>query len=140
MNCMRLIDFLEVEHMNHAATENGNLMATYDQLVTWGLGRRLIKPAIREAVFLGLIKCDPGGRWAGANCPSKFRLTYYANCEGHPATNEWKGKTEEAIKAWRFDRTGSKRSQKTKTAGAPSCTTVVHLRALPDPKQRVSKK
>ena len=32
INCVRLIDFLMVEFMNHAGTENGNLKATYDQL------------------------------------------------------------------------------------------------------------
>ena len=31
-NAARLIDFLLVEHTNHAGTENGNLLATYDQL------------------------------------------------------------------------------------------------------------
>ncbi len=39
-NTARLIDFLLVEHMNHAGTENGNLKATHEQLRAYGLTRR----------------------------------------------------------------------------------------------------
>ena len=70
INCARLIDFLMVEHKNHAGTENGNLMATYDQLVPWGLTRSEIRAAIDEAEFLGLVRFERGGRWAETNKPS----------------------------------------------------------------------
>ena len=114
INCIRLIDFLLVEHMNHAARENGHLKAPYNQLVGWGLVRSEIRRAIEEAEFLGLIRYERGGRWAGTNQPSRFLLTFYADKEENPATNEWKGKTEEAIAVWKRDRALSNRARRQK--------------------------
>ena len=138
INCRRLLDALEVDHMNHAGTENGNLMATYDQLREYGCPRSEIRAAVDEAVFLGLVKVKRGGRWAESNQPSTYRLTYYADRDGRPATNEWKGKTVEAIAAWKEDRarlpsTRHKRSKK-QNAGTDSRTTVVRFPELPDRK------
>ncbi len=62
INTARLLDFLLLEHMNHVGTENGNLKATYDQLVAHGLTRSEIRVAIEEAKFLGLIRFKRGGR------------------------------------------------------------------------------
>lgn len=62
INTIRLIDFLMIEHMNHAGYENGRLMATYDQLVAFGIGRRFVHSAISEAEQLGLILVERGGR------------------------------------------------------------------------------
>ena len=106
IHCVRLIDFLEVEHMHHAGTENGNLIATYDQLEAWGIGRQYIKRAIEEAVFLGLVRHIPGGRWVNVNFPSRFGLTYYGDYEGSSATNPWKKRDEEQIKERRSKRKG----------------------------------
>ena len=55
INTRKLIDFLMVEHRNHAALENGNLKATYDQLAAYGLTRCHIAAAIDDAVALGLL-------------------------------------------------------------------------------------
>lgn len=121
INTRRLIEFLLVENRNHAAHENGNLKATYDQLVDWGLSRRLISAAIDEAELLGLIKCEHGGRWAGTNWPSIFRLTFYADKEGRAPTNEWKGITEDAIRKRRKKkRQEAKKRMKNKNSNAPS--------------------
>jgi hypothetical protein len=103
-NCRRLMDFLLIEHRNHAGMENGNLMATHEQLTEYGLSKNLIADSIREAIFLGLIKHDRGGRWGLVKTPSIFRLTFFTNRYGAPATNEWKGKTEEKISVWKQDR------------------------------------
>ena len=103
INTARLLDFLCVEHMNHAATENGNLKATYDQLVAHGLTRSEIRTAIEEAKFLGLIRFKRGGRWASTNQPSTYRLTFLADRDGNPPTNDWKGKAEYNISAWKQD-------------------------------------
>ncbi len=134
INCARLIDFLLVEHRNHAGRENGNLMATYDQLVGYGLSRRLISHAIAEAEFLGLLRVDRGGRWANSNQPSTFRLTFYANRQGNPPTNEWSGKTAEAIREWKTDKRRRRQTDQAwrkKQKPAPPCdTTVVPLLAL----------
>ncbi len=101
INLARLIDFLELEHMNHAGTENGDLIATHNQLVKWGIGKRYVTAAIDEGIYLGLIRVRRGGRWAGKNDASRYRLTYYADKYGNPATNDWKPRTEDEIKVWR---------------------------------------
>ena len=136
INCRRFIDFLLVEYQNHAGTENGNLKATYDQLVKFGLTRSQIHSAVCEAGFLGLAKVmQPGGRWALTNQPSTYRLTFYADKNYAPATNEWKGKTAEAIKAWKQDQAALKRARKEcrkkQIARATSRTTVVLVPELP---------
>lgn len=106
----RLLDFLMIEHMNHAATENGALMATTDQLIAFGLSRRLVPTAIRELIFLGLVRVERGRLTrGGVKAPNLFRLTFYADKAFAPATNEWKGMTEEAIAVWKSDRFRSKR-------------------------------
>ena len=89
--CARLIDFLLIEHMNHAGTENGNLMATYKQLVRFGFSRRKIGDAIEEAEKLGLIRCQRGWK----RRPSTYRLTFYPDRDRSPPTNEWKKYTRE---------------------------------------------
>ncbi len=134
INTIRLIDALLVDHMNHAGTENGNLMATYDQQVTWGASRPCLKGSIDEATFLGLIRVDPGGRWAGTNEPSRYRLTWlYNDRDDTPATDEWKRVTEEAIKKWKEGR--RQRATKKQNHSLQRGTTVVHLCALPNPKR-----
>ena len=90
INTRRLIDFLVIEHRNHAGHENGNLKATYSQLADFGLTRRKIFEAITQAEALGLIAVEHGGRWNLTNRPSTFRLTFYADRDGNPPTNEWK--------------------------------------------------
>ncbi len=136
INCVRLIDFLLVEHMNHAGTENGNLRATYDQLEAWGLTRSEICAAIDEAGFLGLVRFERGGRWAGTNQPSTYRLTFHADREDNPPTNDWKGKTAEAIAAWKQDRAQRNRTRRAhgqkQIPSATSRTTVVRLSELRD--------
>ena len=112
INCMRLLDFLLVEHMNHAGTENGNLHATYDQLGGWGLTRSEIRRATEESEFLGLVRCERGGRWAGTNKPSTYRLTYLPDRDGHPPTNEWKRVSQNHIGAWRSERTEQRRGRR----------------------------
>ena len=103
VNTYRLISFLLLEHQSHAGTENGNLMATYDQLKIYGLNRNRISRAIDEAEFLGLIRVNRGGFRILSNQPSTYRLTFYADRDGNPATNEWTGKTKEAIREWQAD-------------------------------------
>lgn len=100
INCRRLIEFLLIEHMHHAGSENGKLLATYDQLVAFGISRKSIQPAIAEAESRGLILVDRGGRKKFAESHlSRFTLTFYrtqrpANDWGQrywvAPTDEWK--------------------------------------------------
>ncbi len=123
VNGRRLMDFLLVEHMNHAALCNGELCATYDQLAEYGLTRCIIPSAIRECEELGLIHVEHGGRWNMTNQPSRFRLTFYAyDVDGicQPSTNEWKRKTRESVKRLR---------RKLKQKRQSKSRTTVHLKS-----------
>ena len=85
-NCRRFIAALEVENMNHAGTENGNLKMPYNQLVrSWHVPRRLIRQTIDEAIDRGLIEERRGMRLSYAKTtPTRFRLTFRATREGTP--------------------------------------------------------
>lgn len=72
----RLLDFLLIEHMNHAGTENGDLIATKEQLINFGMSRRLIPEAIREVEFAGLIRVQRGVACGGVKSPNFYRLTF----------------------------------------------------------------
>ena len=50
------------EHMRHAGTENGNLIATYNQLVECGIARRYVHSSIIEAEERKLILVEYGAR------------------------------------------------------------------------------
>jgi hypothetical protein len=96
INCRRFINALEVENMNHAGTENGNLVMPYNQLASWWrISRRLIRQAIDEAIERGLVEENRGLRlWYAKSMPTRFRLTFRPTREGNPpqwrpATNEW---------------------------------------------------
>jgi hypothetical protein len=78
INCRRLIDFLIAEHLRHNGTENGFLMATYDQLIKAGINRRFIAGAIADAERLGFIHVEHGylGRGYTKSSPNIFALTF----------------------------------------------------------------
>jgi hypothetical protein len=133
INCRRLIDFLLIEHMNHAGQENGHLLATYDQLVAYGLTRSEILSAIVEAEHLGLIRAEHGGRWAGKNDASIFELTFLYKLSPTPAfaTDDWKRTTEEDVSALR-QKNRSARQKKKQKAISTSRTTPGLKVELPD--------
>lgn len=131
INARRLIDFLLLDHMNNAGRENGHLMATHEQLVAFGLTRRKITEAINEARYLGLIDFERGGRWAGTKRPSKFRLTFYADKDGAPPTNRWKGITKQGIREWRERNRSLKKARIEKQFSTPtSCIPPPPLRGV----------
>ena len=101
INGRRLLDFLMIEHRAHGGYENGNLMATYDQLVDFGLTRSRINDAIDEVEILGFVDCDRGGKLHITNRPNTFLLTFYHDKDWNAATNRWKAVTQEEIDAWR---------------------------------------
>jgi hypothetical protein len=59
INVRRLVEFLLIEEMKHRP--NGELLAPYGQLEEFGIGRRLIAPAINEAEERGLVDCHKHG-------------------------------------------------------------------------------
>lgn len=126
INGRRLMDFLLLDHMGHAGKENGRLMATYDQLVKFGITRRKITAAIRELEFLGLVECEHGGRYNMSNRPSTYRLTFYYTGDGIPATNQWKTRTQEQIDRWKMSQKKQKKLLRRGTTIVPP----LELRAI----------
>ena len=102
INCFRLISFLELCYLKCAGEDNGQLIATYNQIATYGIDKHFIKKAIKEAEQRGLIKVtlnDKIGKWG--KFTYYFRLTYlpYSIIEHYeegdrkcflPPSNEWK--------------------------------------------------
>ena len=87
INCRRFIDFLTCEHQLHAGFQNGYLLAPYDQLEAWGIGRRFIAAAIREAEQRGLVVAHRQRRLPHQKHlpPTLYRLTFLPSRE----VNEW---------------------------------------------------
>ncbi|MEL7030177.1 MAG: hypothetical protein AAGL49_13455 [Pseudomonadota bacterium] len=108
INTRKLIDFLQIEHHAHGGVANGELLAPYRQLEEYGLTHDAIRPAIEEAVYLGLLRFRQGGRYAGSHHPNLYRLTWLGGWDAKgqllDPTNEWKGRTNAEIKAWKRDR------------------------------------
>ncbi len=112
INGRRVLDRLLLEHIAHAGSENGALIVTHDQFREFGASGNAIKPAIDELVFLGFVRCERGGRWAGKNTPSRYRLTWVGDRVGAAPTNEWEGVTSEQIEAWQSQRSKIRKAER----------------------------
>jgi hypothetical protein len=66
LTARRVLDRIEIEHLQHGGKENGNLTVTYDQFEDYGIHRHAIGPAIREVVVLGFVEITEHGR--AGNC------------------------------------------------------------------------
>ena len=85
INGRRLLEFLMIEHMNHGGLENGNLVAPYEQLVAFGITRRLVNPTIDELKTRGLVDVQR----AGMRSATRFALTWLPIGHMEP-TNRWR--------------------------------------------------
>ena len=81
-----------IEHISHAGLENGRLVATRDQLVEWGIGRKYVHIAIKDAVGRGLIyRTECGGlSYGSVKRPNRYGLGWLPNHDAAPAPNRWK--------------------------------------------------
>ncbi len=78
INCRRLIEFLMIRHMRTGGRKNAELIATYEELVAYGIGRRLIHTTITEAERRGLICVERGGRKGFCHTSaSRFAITFF---------------------------------------------------------------
>jgi hypothetical protein len=86
-----ILDFLEIENMNHAGLENGKLLASFDDLARYGVRRKSIAAAIKEGERRRLIVARRDGRdlATGKRRPTLYRLTYLPTL-GDTAGDEWK--------------------------------------------------
>ena len=104
INCVRFMDFLEIEHLKHRGKENGRLLAPYSQLVDFGITRRLIAPAIREAERRGLVCVERGGKKGTTMTElSRYRLTYWWTRTETSGIWYWQEPTDE----WKLIETSS---------------------------------
>lgn len=99
LNARRFIDFLQIEHMSHAGTENGNLLAPYTQLVSFGLPRSEVSLAIHDAATLGFVAVRHGARLGGRAGASRYALSWLPLADGTPAANGWERITRGDVEA-----------------------------------------
>lgn len=87
----QILDRLEIEHMQHAGTENGNLPVTYDDFARFGIRRQSIGAGLRLLLELGFVRVEEQGRGGNAEFrrASRYRLTYIG-ARGEPPTDDWK--------------------------------------------------
>lgn len=132
VNCWRLVTRLMAEHMAHAGQMNGHLIVSYDQLVEWGIGRRLVAGAIREGEQRGLVRVRRGGkRNQVTDHLSRYTLTFYPILRMPPGENayhvwpsdEWKRYRDPKLKNRVQVHEGEPGSDHLSTSiGSPSCT------------------
>jgi hypothetical protein len=97
----RVLDRIELEYLEHAGFNNGELICTYSDFVEAGLCRSRIALAIRQCVALGFLEARPGKRAiAKYRNPSLYRLTYQltrvTGKDSIQPTHEWRRiKTDE---------------------------------------------
>lgn len=87
----RVLDRLELEHMSHAGTENGNLPCTFDDFAAFGIRRQSIGASLKRLHRLGLVRITEQGRGGNAEWrkASRYRLTYIG-AKGEPPTDDWR--------------------------------------------------
>jgi hypothetical protein len=85
----QILDYCEITLACHWE-KNGQLVMTYDALVTYSVHRDAIAPAIRELIALGFIEVTEQGRAGNAEFrrPTKVRITYLKT-KDTPPTHEW---------------------------------------------------
>jgi len=88
----RILDRLEIEHLNHGGKENGKLTVTFANLKKFGMANpNDIARGFRELRALGFIEVTRAGRAGNAEhrTPNLFRITYLP-ANGKAPTDEWR--------------------------------------------------
>lgn len=91
-NARMVVDRICVEHMAHAATQNGSLTVTFDNFEEFGIRRGSIYSAIEEAVAMGFVDLVQKGAPGYGPFPGKanvFRIAWLPTNTGEPATKRW---------------------------------------------------
>jgi hypothetical protein len=87
-----VVDRILLELIGNAGYDNGALQVTYNDFEKYGLGRKSITSAIKEAQALGWIKVTQpgrGGRAGSLRRAHRFALTWLHTATSDP-TNGWK--------------------------------------------------
>src|SRR5262249_33744027 len=87
-----IVERIEIEHMNHAGTENGKLPVTYNDFEAHGAQRKMIPFYIRVAVKLGFIDITEKGLPGAGDTrrATRYALTWIDRHDGAPRSNRWK--------------------------------------------------
>jgi hypothetical protein len=115
-NARRVLDRLEVEHMEHGGAENGSLKCPYSDFAAAGLRRPSIALALRQCVALGFLAISQQGSRAISNwrSPSQYRLTYLVGRRNSPEpTHEWRQVRDDNDAAKRLDKAAAGRNGST---------------------------
>jgi hypothetical protein len=99
VNVVRLIEFLEIEHMKHGGKQNGKLKAPRRQLEAYGISSHCVTDAIHDAELRGLIDCHRGGMRVAIT----YGLTWLPLAGGTPATNRWRAYRDPTRKIQKSD-------------------------------------
>ncbi|MEK1861201.1 MAG: hypothetical protein AAAC49_05325 [Rhizobium leguminosarum] len=99
-NACRAFFRIVIEHTSHAALENGKLVVTHPQFVSYGVTGEYVADAIDELEYKGLIKVRRGRAGSGVAHPNRFTLTFVGDHEGAPPTDERKRCTTERCRKW----------------------------------------
>lgn len=91
----RILDRLELEHLDHAGRENGQLIVTHDDFARFGIRRKSVSAGLSEVVLRGLVVVTERGRGGNADFrrASRYRLTYLPTILDAP-TDEWRSFVE----------------------------------------------
>jgi hypothetical protein len=100
VNAHRAYIRIKSEHVAHAGQENGRLIVTHDDFRNAGMNGDLVADAIDELIFKGLIRVARGRSGNGTPHPNLYCLTSYPTHDSVPATNDWKGVTEQKADRW----------------------------------------
>jgi hypothetical protein len=126
LSARRVLDRIELEHMDHGGGENGRLPVTFEDFERYGIRRNSISPAIQQCAALGLVEITQVGRAGNSEFrqPNKFRLTYLTAMGRDPATHEWRRITtiEEAQQTTRSGKTRPRKNRIPLAKSLP-CTT-----------------
>ncbi len=92
INTRRVVERIEIEHMDHGGQENGNLPVTYADFAKHGVREKSIKLAIADAADRGLIIVTVRGRASVGpdRWPTRFALGWLPLFDGAAAPNRWK--------------------------------------------------
>ncbi|MBZ9926808.1 hypothetical protein [Mesorhizobium sp. BR1-1-4] len=99
-NARRALDRLKIEHIGHGRTNNGKLIVTHEQFISYGVTAEYVGDALDELDFKGLLKINRGRAGNGTAHPNVFRLTFDGDFEGAAATNDWRRCTDDHAKQW----------------------------------------
>ncbi|CAM5766386.1 hypothetical protein LMIY3S_01805 [Labrys miyagiensis] len=91
-NALLIVMRVAVEHLCSGGKENGRLVVTHRDFITYGVSAKAVATSIREAEALGWITVTERGRGGKAGDyrrPNCFALSWLPTAEGN-ASNAWR--------------------------------------------------